>query len=235
VAVVRPLVEQARKDIVREAPPAPVLLPVEPTDYFPAGALRELLKQEKLDTKPYFFDAGEFQVGFFTPPLNYFLRHEQEMAAARKAAKRSGGDAATAKPPASALEDAQDYRPVLLVRVRPKFGAFLKLRFKNGFVRMRLLCGGKELTPIRPGRSEFDLYDQRERKVDTTFQGIYEYQADSVTPACGNVVLEIYSEKDPTTPESKPIDAATVQRVWSDFDAFRRAYPVPAPAAAAKP
>jgi S1-C subfamily serine protease len=235
VAVVRPLVEQARKDIVREAPPAPVLLPVEPTDYFPAGALRELLKQEKLDTKPYFFDAGEFQVGFFTPPLNYFLRHEQEMAAARKAAKRSGGDAATAKPPASALEDAQDYRPVLLVRVRPKFGAFLKLRFKNGFVRMRLLCGGKELTPIRPGRSEFDLYDQRERKVDTTFQGIYEYQADSVTPACGNVVLEIYSEKDPTTPESRPIDAATVQRVWSDFDAFRRAYPVPAPAAAAEP
>ena len=231
VEVVRPLVEQARKDIVREAPPAPVLLPVEPTDYFPADALRELLKQEKLDTKPYFFDAGEFQVGFVTPPLNYFLRHEQEMAAARKAAKRSGRDAATAKPPSSALEDAQDYRPVLLVRVRPKFGAFFKVRFKNGFVRMRLLCGGKELTPILPGRSEFDLFDQRERKVDTTFQGVYEYQADAVTPACGNVLLEIYSEKDPNMPESKPIDAATVQRVWSDFDAFRQAHPAPAPAA----
>jgi Trypsin-like peptidase domain len=231
VEVVRPLVEEAKKDIVREVPPPPVLLPVEPTDYFPADALRELLKQERLDTKPYFFDAGEFQVGFFTPPLNYYLRHEQEMAAARKAAKRSGGDAATAKPPASALEDAVDYRPVLLVRVRPKFGMFFKVRFKNGFVRMRLLCGGKELTPILPGRAEFDLYDQRERKVDTTFQGIYEYQADAVTPACGNVVLEIYSEKDPSTPESKPVDAATVQRVWNDFDAFRQAHPAPAPAA----
>ena len=231
VEVVRPLVEQAKEDIVNEVPPSPVLLPVEPTDYFPADALRVLLKQEKLDTKPYFFDEGEFQVGFFTPPLNYFLRHEQEMAAARKAAKRSGGDAATAKPPSSALEDAVDYRPVLLVRVRPKFGVFFKVRFKNGFVRMRLLCGGKELTPILPGRSEFDLYDQRERKVDTTFQGIYEYQADAVTPACGNVVLEIFSEKDPNTPESKPVDAATVQRVWSDFDAFRQAHPAPAPAA----
>jgi S1-C subfamily serine protease len=235
VELVRPLVEQARKDIVKEAPPAPVLLPVEPTDYFPADALRELLKQEKLDTKPYFFDDGEFQVGLFTPPLSYFLRHEQEMAAARKAAKRSGGEAATAKPPSSALEDAQDYRPVLLVRVRPKFGNLFKVRFKNGFVRMRLLCGGKELTPILPGRSEFDLYDQRERKVDTTFQGIYEYQADAVTPACGNVLLEIYSEKDPNTPESRPIDAATVQRVWSDFDAFRQAHPAPAPTSAAKP
>lgn len=231
VEVVRPIVEQARRDMAKEVPPSPVLLPVEPTDYFPADALRDLLKQERLDTKPYFFDAGEFQVGFFTPPLNYYLRHEQEMAAARKAAKRSGGDAAAAKPPASALEDAVDYRPVLLVRVRPKFGAFFKVRFKNGFVRMRLLCGGRELTPILPGRSEFDLYDQRERKVDTTFQGIYEYQADAVTPACGNVVLEIYSEKDPNTPETKPVDATTVQRVWNDFDPFRQAHPAPAPAA----
>ena len=236
VEVVRPLVEQARKDIVNEVPPAPVLLPVEPTDYFPADSLRELLKQERLDTKPYFLDVGEFQVGFFTPPLNYYLRHAEEMAAARKAARRSGGDAATAKPPASALEDAVDYRPVLLVRVRPKFGAFFKVRFKNGFVRMRLLCGGKELTPILPGRAEFDLYDQRQRQVDTTFQGVYEYPADAVTPACGNVALEIFSEKDPNTPESKSIDATTVQRIWNDFDPFRQAHPAPpAVAPATKP
>jgi Trypsin-like peptidase domain len=230
VEFVRPEVDQARKDIVKELPPSPVLLPVEPTDYFPADALRELLAHEKFDTKPYFVDAGEFRVSFITPPLNYFLRHEEEMAAARKAAKRSGGEAASAKPPSSALEDAVDYHPVLLVRVRPKFGAFFKVRFKNGFVRMRLLCGGKELTPILPGRSEFDLYDQRDRKVDTTFQGMYEYQADAMTPACGNVVLEIYSEKDPNTPESRPVDAATVQRVWGDFDAFRQAHSTAAPA-----
>ena len=231
VEFVRPEVETARKDIVKELPPSPILLPVEPTDYFPAGALRELLAQEKFDTKPYFVDAGEFRVSFITPPLNYFLRHEEEMAAARKAAKRSGGDATAAKPPSSALEDAQDYHPILLVRVRPKFGAFFKVRFKNGFVRMRLLCGGKELPPILPGRSEFDLYDQRNRKVDTTFQGMYEYRADAMTPACGNVVLEIYSEKDPNTPESKSVDAATVQRVWNDFDPFRQAHTPPAPAA----
>jgi len=50
VEIVRPAVEQARKDIAGGTPPAPVLLPVEPTDLFPADALRELLKQEKLDT-----------------------------------------------------------------------------------------------------------------------------------------------------------------------------------------
>ncbi len=231
VEIVRPVVEQARKDIVGATPPSPVLLPVEPTDFFPADALREVLKQERIDTKPYSLDAGEFHVWFMTPPLSYFLSHEEEMAAARKAAKRSGGDAATTKPPSSVLEDAQDYRPVLVVRVRPKFGVLFKVRFKNGFVRMRLLCGGQELTPILPGRAEFDLVDQRGRKVDTTFQGVYEYPADAVAPACGNMTLEIYSEKDPNTPVSRPIDAATVERVWGDFDAFRRAHPAPAPAA----
>ena len=233
--VVGPLVEQARKDIKGATPPAPVPLPVEPTDLFPADALRAVLMQDKFDTKPYFFEAGEFHVWFVTPPYNYFLRHEQEMAAARKAAKRSGGDAATAKPPSSALEDAQDYHPTFVVRVRPKFGVLFKVRFKNGFVRMRLLCGGQEVPPIEPGRATFDLIDQRGRTVDTTYQGGYEYAADAITPACRNVTLEIYSEKDPTTPTAHPVDAATVQRVWEDFDAFRREHPVPPPAPAAKP
>lgn len=222
---VRPLIELARKSITGSTPPSPVLLPVEPADFFPAEVLRGMLKQEKLDTKPYFFDAGEFQVAFITPPVNYFLRHEDEMAAARKAAKRSGSDPAQAKPPASALEDAQDYRPVLIVRARPKFGAFFKVRFKNGFVRMRLLCGGKEMTPIEPGRGEYELLDPRGRTVDTTYQGRYVYQADAVSPACGNVELEIFSEKDPNTPITKHIEATTVERVWGDFDAVRKAQP----------
>jgi Trypsin-like peptidase domain len=235
VEFVRPQVEQARKEITSEAPPSPVLLPVTPTDFFPADALRNLLKEEKLDTKPYFFDAGEFQVGFFTPPLSYYFRHEQEMAAARKAAKRSSGDAATPKPPASALEDAQEYHPVLVVRVRPKYNAMFKVRFKNGFVRMRLLCDGKEVTPILPGREDFDLYDQRERKVDTTHQGAYEYLPGAVSPACGAVVLEIYSEKSPNTPEVRVVDPATVQRVWADFEPFRTAQSAPPAAPVAKP
>jgi S1-C subfamily serine protease len=232
VEFVRPQVDQAKKDIANEAPPAPVLLPVAPTDFFPADALRNVLKEEKLDTKPYFFDAGEFQVGFFTPPLTYYLRHEEEMAAARKAAKRTGGDAATPKPPASALEDAQDYRPILVVRVRPKYNAVFKVRFKNGFVRMKLLCGGKEVTPILPGREEFDLYDQRERKTDTTHQGAYEYLPSSVSPTCGAVVLEIYSEKSPDTPEIRTVDPSTIQRVWADFAPSRVVEPSPAPAPA---
>ncbi len=227
---VRPLIEQARKQTTGSAPPSPSWLPVEPVELFPADFLRGMLQQEKFDTKPYFFVEGEFQIALVTPPVSFYLRHEAEMAAARKSAKRSSGDAKQAKPPANALEDAQDYRPVLIIRVRPKIGVLFKVRFKNGFVRMRLLCGGKEVAPVEPGRSEYQLLDQRARAVDTTFQGGYVYLADAVSPACGNVALEVYSEKSPETPLVKSIDPATVTRIWEDFEAFRKSQTVQAPA-----
>ena len=224
VESVRPLVEQARKGIVGSAPPPPTLLPIEPVEMFPPDALRALLQQEKMDTKPYNFELGQFHVWIITPPLSYFLRHEDELAAARKAAKRAGGDPSQAKPPDSALRDAQDFLPVLIVSVRPRLGiGWTHPKFKNGFQKMRLLCGGKELTPIEPGRSEFNLVDQRERTLDTTYQGRYLYLPDALSPACGGAQLEIYSEKDPDTPLSKAIDPATIERVWADLEPYRKA------------
>ena len=219
----RPLLDQARKTISGTAPPSAALLPVEPADYYPADYLRGLLAQEKMDTKPYHFDLGQFQVAFLTPPVSYFLRHEDDMAAARKAAKRAGGDPSQAKPPSEALEDAQEYRPVVFIRVRPKLGVMFKIKFKNGFQSLRLLCGGKEVAPIDPGRSEFELRDERGRTMDTTFQGHYSYLPDAISPACGNVVLEVYSEKEPTIAISKTIEPATLERIWADLEPYRKA------------
>lgn len=220
----RPVLDQARQKIAGAVPPSAELLPVAPREFFPPEPLRALLQQEKMDTKLYNFDLGQFHVWIITPPLNYFSRHEDEMAAARKAAKRAGGDPSQAKPPASALEDAQDFLSVLTVTVRPRLGiGWSHPKFKNGFLKMRLLCGGKELTPIEPGRSEFNLVDQRDRKLDTTFQGRYVYQPDALSPACGSAQLEVYSEKDPETPLSKAIDPATIERIWADLEPYRKA------------
>jgi len=84
------------------------------------------------------------------------------------------------------------------------------LHFKNGFKRMRLLCGGKEMEPIEPGRGEYELVDDRGRTVDTTFQGRYSYLPDAISPSCGSVVIEIYSEKEPNTPLTKTIEQPTI-------------------------
>ena len=41
--------------------------------------------------------------------------------------------------------------------------------------------------------------------------------------ACSSTVLEIYSEKEPDTPISKTIEAATIDRVWADLEPYRKA------------
>jgi hypothetical protein len=70
---------------------------------------------------------------------------------------------------------------------------------------------------------------------DSTYKGIYMYSPDAVNPECGQVKLEIYSSKG-GEPTVKTFDEKTVQHVWADFDAFRRAQSVSAQAAsAAKP
>jgi hypothetical protein len=97
-----------------------------------------------------------------------------------------------------------------------------KIKFKNGFQKMRLLCGGKEIPPIDPGRTEYELRDQRERIMDTTTQGWYTYPPDAISPSCGSVSLEIFSEKDPNTPITQAVETATVDRVWADFEPYRK-------------
>ena len=223
IAEVRPVIEQARQKMAVNASPAADLLPVEPTDFFPSDALVSLLQRpEKMDTKPYFFPVGQFEVGVLTPAVRYYLGHRDEMELARKAAKRSGSDPSQTKVPAQAVEHAQDYPPTLIVRVVPKFSVMWKVKFKNGFQKMRLLCGGKEIPPIDPGRSEYELHDQRNRVIDTTMQGFYSYPPDAISPSCGTMSLEIYSEKDPNTPITQPVETGTVQRVWADFEPYRK-------------
>ena len=225
----RPLLDQARKSMKGATPPGTNLLPVEPADKFPADALKPLLQQQKMDTKPYFFDAGEFQVAILTPTMRYFLKHEEEMNAARKSAKRTSGDASQAKAPEAALSEAQEYESTEMIVARPKFSAFFKVKFKNGFQKMRLLCGGKEIEPIDPGRTEYELMDLRGRVADTTFQGRYTYPPEAISPSCGGMTLEIFSEKDPNTPFTKTLDAETVNRVWNDFEPYRKAHPAKTP------
>ena len=222
-ADVRPVIEQARQKMAGTAAPSADLLPVEPIDFFPSDALVSLLQRpEKMDTKPYFFAAGQFEVGVLTPSVRYYLNHKDEMDVARKAAKRASGDPNQAKVPPQVIEHAQDFPPTLLVRVVPKYSIMWKIKFKSGFQRMRLLCGGKEIAPIDPGRSEFELRDLRERVVDTTMQGFYSYAPDAISPTCGPITLEIFSEKDPNTPITQALEATTVQRIWADFEPYRK-------------
>ena len=198
IADARPVIEQARHELSGALPPSAEFLPVEPEDFFPADALLSFLRHhQKMDVRPYFLSAGQFDVEILTPPLRYYLYNKDEMEAALKAAKRARDDESEAKLPGRILEDAQEYQPTVIIQIVPQYGLW-KGRFKDGFRRMRLLCAGKEVPPIDPGRSDYERRDFSERVKDTTTEGFYSYQPDAISPNCGAVTLEIFSEKDPS-------------------------------------
>jgi len=250
------LLEQNRAK-VRGTPPPGALLPVEPLTPYPIEGLKEALRAEKYDARPYYFAAGDFNIALSTPPLDYREQEERRLQAEREHQKRNkkqqsaDGSTGDSDAPKEWEEEAGAHPAVFAIYVMPKakegfgsaFGRSLnpnsaaKLKFKTDFQTMKLFCGDKEVRPIHPGRVPVTV-SVRNRVVkmeDSTYKGVYMYSPDAVNPDCGQVKLEIYSAKggDPTV---KTFEEKTVQHVWADFDAFRRAQAVGTQAAsAAKP
>ena len=218
----RPSIERARHELSGAAPPSAELLPVEPDDFFPADALLSLLRHhQKMNVRPYFFTVGEFRVEMLTPTLRYYFYNKDEMEAMPKGPKHSPEDAQRVELPERVLEDAQEYQPTVIIRVVPKHG-FWNHQFKGSFRGMKLLCAGKEVPPIDPGRSHYELRGSGDHVKSTTMEGFYSYQTDVISPNCGSVKLEIFSESAPRTPIRRSLDSATVERIWADMEPYRQ-------------
>src|SRR5258707_5944492 len=237
------LIDQNRSKISGTPPPS-TLLPVEPLTPYPIEGLKEALRAEKYDARPYYFAVGDFNIALSTPPLDYREQEETRLQAEREHNKRgkkqqnASQETVDSDSPKEWEEEAGAHPAVFAIYVMPKakegFGSALgrsfnvnsaaKLKFKTDFQKMRLFCGDKEVQPIHPGKVPV-MVSVRNRAVkmeDSTYKGVYLYSPDAVNPACGQVKLEIYSSKgdDPTV---KAFEEKTVQHVWADFDAFRKA------------
>lgn len=242
----RAVLEQARAKIPAASRPDPALLPVEPTDSFPLDAIKAAVEIKKFDTKPYFFSQGDYDVALVTPILKYHIEEQSRVDAAREKSRRTrkGGVAEDTFQPLEDLrawaEYAGEYQPVIQIEANPKLretflsafsrglaqGAYAgpaKMRFKTDFYRMRLMCGSKEVQPIQPAKvaDVLNVHNPFVSVTDATYQGFYTYPPDSISPTCGRVALELYSEKDPNKPTVKMLDTNTVNRIWSDFEPYR--------------
>jgi len=250
------LLEQNRTKVTGNPPPD-TLLPVEPLTPYPVEGLKEVLRVEKYDLRPYYFSVGDFNIALSTPPLDYREQEEMRLQAEREHNKRgkkqqnANQDTSASDTPKEWEEEAGAHPAVFGIYVMPKakegLGSALgrsfnvnsaaKLKFKTDFQKMRLFCGDKEVQPIHPGKVPV-MVSVRNRVVkmeDSTYKGVYLYSPDAVNPGCGQVKLEIYSSKG-GEPTVKAFDEKTVQHVWEDFDAFRRAQAAPTQeASAAKP
>jgi len=217
----RPIIEQARQKLSSAATPSAELLPVEPDDFFPADALLSLLRHhQRMNVRPYVLSAGEFRVEMLTPPLRYYFYNKDEFQAISKRSKHPREDSQQEELPERVLEEAQEYQPTVIIRVVPKHG-FWNHQVKDSFRSMRLLCAGKEVPPIDPGRSHYELRDPGEHVNGTTTEGFYSYQPDAISPNCASIKLEIFSENAPSIPITRAIDSATVERIWADMEPYR--------------
>ena len=245
----KPIIEQARSKMTSTARPKPDLLLVEPTDLFPIEAIKSTLLQEKFDAKPYSLGVGDFDVALITPPLKYRVERESQIRAAKEKGKRNRKSEVAVQNSFRPLDDLKnwevyvgEYKPVLLIRATPKLretggsmflrslaaagGAYsvpAKLRFKADFYKMTLTCGSKEVAPISPGKIAHvvDVRTGLVNATDATYEGFYEYLADSIGPSCGQVILTVYGEKDPSKAFAKKLDSKSVERVFEDFGPYR--------------
>jgi S1-C subfamily serine protease len=229
-------------------PPPAALLPVEPLTPYPVEGLKAVLQAEKFDARPYYLNAGDFEVALSTPPFDYREKEEDRLRAERTQKKRNRRDtnsADAARHDANREDSPRDWeseaggnRAVLGIYVVPKvregFGSALSrslrngygaanLKFKTDFQSMKLFCGEKEVQPILPGRIPLtvNVRNASVKLEDSTYKGAYFYPPDSVNPQCGTVKIAIYSSKS-EEPVIKTFDGNTTSRIWADFDAFRR-------------
>src|SRR5437867_5087672 len=237
------LLDQNRAS-AKGTPPPGALLPVEPLTPYPIEGLKEALRAEKYDSRPYYFTAGDFNIALSTPPLDYREQEEKRLQAEREHKKRNkkqqtaGQNTGDSDEPKDWEQEAGTHPAIFAIYVMPKakeglgsaFGrsfslnSAAKLKFKTDFQAMKLFCGNKEVLPIHPGKVPVTVSIQNRlvKMDDSTYKGIYVYSPDSVNPDCGQVKLEIYSSKG-AEPTVKAFDEKTVQHVWADFEPFRRA------------
>jgi trypsin-like peptidase len=233
LAEVREDIARARQKLAAATNPAPSrLLPVAPTGDFPVDSLLSR-PETRFEKEIYFFKLGDFEVNLMTPVANYQLRQERYTEAVQQRIKQKGGAAAKVQEPE------HNYESILRIWARPQMKyAFWKswgdsmgsnnqaprtFRPKDSFSRLRLLCGDKEVEPILPGKLAMETPSDRFVRIDeNAFYGFYSYTPDAVSPSCGKVTLEVYSASQPEKPLVKVLDPDQVNRLWQDFEPYRK-------------
>lgn len=230
LSAVRDDIASARKKAAETPAPSARLLPVPPAGKFPTDAL--IARHESRWEKDlYFFKLGDFDVDLQTPVALYQYKQERYYAAQKERMKKSKGQN---QPPLA--EPEHKYDPLLVISITPQYKTPfwanmgkptrdpVIIRPKSSFGRMRLLCGSTEVEPIHPGRWPTGTGGNAYVQVDTnSMEGTYAYHPDAVSPRCGTLTLEVYPSGDDAKVLSKVLDAATVERLWKDFDPYRAA------------
>jgi hypothetical protein len=183
-----------------------------------------------------------------TPPLKYSLQMRGQVAATNALNKRlKKGQSQGEVNPLDSLhnwaEYAGEYAPVFQVQAQSKLhettmslitrtiGAAnrtylgpARMKYKTDFEQMHLLCDGKEVEPIHPGKiaQVLNVSNYIVQVTDASYAGFYSYPPDAISQSCKQTVLEIVSAKSSAKPVRVVLDRKTVEQIDSDFAGYRR-------------
>lgn len=241
-------IQLAKAAMKPAAAPNATALPVEPLRPFPVDALRATVESREVRLKDYEVPTKNFELTFVTPVLLYGLQYEEQRENLKERAKRnrSAGAIQETIPVFESFRNwatyAGEFKPVLMIRATPKlvegvwsglsrglaasqglYAGPAKLRFKNDFYKMRVLCGGSEVEPIHPSRIEHRVavHNAAVSVNDATYEGLYVYGPDAIGPHCGKVVIELFTERDPEKADRVVLKPGSAEWVWKDFSSFR--------------
>jgi hypothetical protein len=234
------VVASLEKSVDDGKPPGASLLPLEPLKRFPESALAEAATKRAGSLNTYQTASSDFDITFLTPVLVY-AGQDRPRPLGQPGRSRGARPVEVAPIISSPLLEFSNWSayvsevlPVLLVRVTPKFvegfwtrvgrGAALAKgipippikRYRPGFSSMRVFCGEKEVTPIHPFKLE-----RRVSETDAIYEGLYVLDPGALSPECGSVKLELYSEKAPETGVPHVVEPGVIARVWQDFAPYR--------------
>ena len=248
IAEASALLDQARTKLATGTVPPATLLPVESADVFPHDALERVMDEKKFDFRAYFFDEGDYRIMLLTPTLIYRLRTGIKNEDEKRQAKHKDRPIQPS-PDITEIWGLKNWTPYLgeytpvieimaISHMRETTGSLLgralvggalsepwQMKFKTDFYKMKLKCGEKEIQPIQTGKIE-EIVDNSHhftKVVNSSSIGFYSYPPDAISPSCGQVTLELHSLKNPDKATVKTLDGKSVERIWTDFEAYRKA------------
>ena len=241
------LIAKAKEIAAAKNLPSAELMPNLPEGTFPVETIKTAIGAKDFPVKQYISDVHNYEIKYMTPVYKFYAIEKDRIDSLKLREKRNkmkGASADMFRDLRSYSEYAGELLPVVDILALPEITPTAKslllsaatsatigystpfdLKYKADFYEMRLTCDGKEVTPLRRAKSEVDrnLQNYYKTRKRYTYAGIYTYTYDLFAPgACRELKLQVFSEEDVEEPITTVVNEATKNRVWSDFQDFRK-------------
>jgi S1-C subfamily serine protease len=243
------LIAKAKAAAATKGLPSAQLMPNMPDGVFPVETIKSALQDKKFPLNQYVSDVKNYQIKYMTPVYKFYVMEKDRIESLNNRKKRNKEKGMTDT--ADAFRDlrywseyAGELRPVVQILALPETGASgasmalsvlaqgtigfstpLDQKYKADFYQMKLMCDGQEILPLIRNKTEIvrELQNYYKDRKRYTYAGVYSYPHEAFAPGrCRQMQVQVFSEEDIETPITSDVPEATRNRIWMDFQDFRK-------------